>query len=208
MQPAHLCSSDPTLMPPPARVRITTMEGRRRRERRDPGALDRGRPEFQRSTHLTSTSIRRRHSPTATSSTALGTPSRRCIPRAHQHHLQGFTARGPCCSPATTRMGWSTTIIPPPDGDVGAYLDLRVPLDRPQDRRLYPTHGVPVEEHHEPWRHPRSSPAASRHPDPIRHGSEVCCDIVDVLYADVRKELHNCSALAFTLPQAPRRGCR
>ena len=47
-------------------------------------------------------------------------------------------------------MGWSTTIIPPPDGDVGAYLDsLRVLLDRPQDRRLYPTHGAPVEEHHE-----------------------------------------------------------
>jgi glyoxylase-like metal-dependent hydrolase (beta-lactamase superfamily II) len=38
-------------------------------------------------------------------------------------------------------MGWSTTIIPPPDGDLRAYMEsLRLLLDR-DDAVLYPTHG-------------------------------------------------------------------
>ena len=41
-------------------------------------------------------------------------------------------------------MGWSTTIIPPPDGDVADYLkSLQLLLDR-SDEVLYPTHGGPV----------------------------------------------------------------
>ena len=46
-------------------------------------------------------------------------------------------------------MGWSTTIIPPPDGDVAAYLEsLQVLINRPQDQRLYPTHGGHIADHH------------------------------------------------------------
>ncbi len=38
-------------------------------------------------------------------------------------------------------MGWSTTIIPPPDGDLREYMSsLQILLDR-DDERLYPTHG-------------------------------------------------------------------
>jgi glyoxylase-like metal-dependent hydrolase (beta-lactamase superfamily II) len=41
-------------------------------------------------------------------------------------------------------MGWSTTIIPPPDGDLRAYMaSLRLLLAR-DDQVLYPTHGGPV----------------------------------------------------------------
>lgn len=43
-------------------------------------------------------------------------------------------------------MGWSTTVISPPDGDMGAYFDS---LDRIQARGfdvLWPTHGPPVTE--------------------------------------------------------------
>ena len=41
-------------------------------------------------------------------------------------------------------MGWSTTIIPPPDGDLRAYLaSLQLLLDR-DDATLYPTHGGPI----------------------------------------------------------------
>ena len=94
-------------------------------------------------------------------------------------------------------MGWSTTIIPPPDGDVGAYLDsLRVLLDRPQDRRLYPTHGAPVEEHHEfvaallDHRLAREAGILAQ----LATGPKSARDIVDVLYADVRKELHKPAA--------------
>ena len=42
-------------------------------------------------------------------------------------------------------MGWSTTVIAPPDGDMADYFaSLRKLLDR-DDVRYYPTHGKPVE---------------------------------------------------------------
>lgn len=94
-------------------------------------------------------------------------------------------------------MGWSTTIIPPPDGDVGAYLEsLRVLLERPHDRRLYPTHGAPVEEHHEfvqallDHRLAREAGILGQ----LADGPKSARDIVSVLYADVRKELHKPAA--------------
>lgn len=41
-------------------------------------------------------------------------------------------------------MGWSTTIIPPPDGDLNSYLDsLRLLMPR-QEQVYYPTHGAPI----------------------------------------------------------------
>jgi glyoxylase-like metal-dependent hydrolase (beta-lactamase superfamily II) len=47
-------------------------------------------------------------------------------------------------------MGWSTTVVSPPDGDLGEYLDsLEKLLERPEDRRYLPTHGPPVEEPHD-----------------------------------------------------------
>ena len=43
-------------------------------------------------------------------------------------------------------MGWSTTVISPPDGDMAAYMaNLRRLLER-DDRSLWPTHGLPVAE--------------------------------------------------------------
>ena len=44
-------------------------------------------------------------------------------------------------------MGWSTTVISPPDGDMQAYLEsLRRCLKRTasQDQIYYPTHGAPI----------------------------------------------------------------
>jgi len=68
-------------------------------------------------------------------------------------------------------MGWSTTIIPPPDGDLAAYLgSLELLLER-SDARLYPTHGAPIDE-----------------PQPYVQ------EIVAVLYADVPKVLHKPAA--------------
>jgi len=94
-------------------------------------------------------------------------------------------------------MGWSTTIIPPPDGDVRAYLDsLRVLLERPQDQRLYPTHGAPVDNHHTFVRalldHRLAREAAIL--QQLADGPKSAKEIVTVLYADVRKELHKPAA--------------
>ena len=41
-------------------------------------------------------------------------------------------------------MGWSTTIIPPPDGNLNSYLDsLRLLMPR-SEHTFYPTHGAPI----------------------------------------------------------------
>lgn len=43
-------------------------------------------------------------------------------------------------------MGWSTTIIPPPDGNLNQYLDsLRLLIPR-SEQTFYPTHGAPITE--------------------------------------------------------------
>lgn len=93
-------------------------------------------------------------------------------------------------------MGWSTTIIPPPDGDVSDYLrSLQLVLDR-NDEVLYPTHGGPV---HDPRRYVS---ALLNHRlrreaqilEQLAEGPSSAKEIVAVLYADVRKELHRPAA--------------
>jgi glyoxylase-like metal-dependent hydrolase (beta-lactamase superfamily II) len=41
-------------------------------------------------------------------------------------------------------MGWSTTVVVPPDGDMGAYLQSLDLLRRRGDRIYYPAHGPAV----------------------------------------------------------------
>lgn len=41
-------------------------------------------------------------------------------------------------------MGWSTSVIAPPDGDMGQYLASLDKLQARNDRVLYPTHGSPI----------------------------------------------------------------
>ncbi len=93
-------------------------------------------------------------------------------------------------------MGWSTTIIPPPDGSVADYLSsLRLLLDR-DDGVLYPTHGSPI---HEPrayvatlLQHRLDRETQIR--QQIATGPQTAAEIVSVLYAGVRPELHKPAA--------------
>jgi len=41
-------------------------------------------------------------------------------------------------------MGWSTSVIAPPDGEMGAYLASLEKLKARDDRIIYPTHGSPI----------------------------------------------------------------
>ncbi len=41
-------------------------------------------------------------------------------------------------------MGWSTTVVAPPDGDMGAYMKSLEKVIARKDRILYPTHGSPI----------------------------------------------------------------
>jgi glyoxylase-like metal-dependent hydrolase (beta-lactamase superfamily II) len=43
-------------------------------------------------------------------------------------------------------MGWSTSVIAPPDGDMGQYLASLEKLKARDDRIFYPTHGSPIRE--------------------------------------------------------------
>jgi glyoxylase-like metal-dependent hydrolase (beta-lactamase superfamily II) len=41
-------------------------------------------------------------------------------------------------------MGWSTTVVSPPDGDMAHYMASVQKLEKRDDRVLYPTHGAPI----------------------------------------------------------------
>ncbi|RMF09999.1 MAG: MBL fold metallo-hydrolase [Alphaproteobacteria bacterium] len=67
-------------------------------------------------------------------------------------HTPGHTSNHVCYAlreeqalfPGDHVMGWSTTVISPPDGDMAAYMrNLRALLPRP-DVIYYPTHGAPI----------------------------------------------------------------
>ena len=70
-------------------------------------------------------------------------------------HTPGHTSNHICYAlkeeaalfPGDHVMGWSTTVISPPDGDMQAYMNsLRLCVDRAatRDRIYYPTHGAPI----------------------------------------------------------------
>ena len=67
-------------------------------------------------------------------------------------HTPGHTSNHMCFALAEEKslftgdhvMGWSTTVVTPPDGDMAAYIASVEKLERRDDRTLYPTHGAPV----------------------------------------------------------------
>jgi glyoxylase-like metal-dependent hydrolase (beta-lactamase superfamily II) len=89
-------------------------------------------------------------------------------------------------------MGWSTTVVSPPDGDMAAYLEsLRMVAGR-ADHVAIPTHGPPIPD-------PASFVNAliahrlereAQVLDAVRHGLHTIPAMVEVLYAAVRWELH------------------
>ena len=115
-------------------------------------------------------------------------------------HTPGHTGNHLCFAFAEERalfsgdhvMGWSTTIVGPPGGDVRDYLgSLQTLLDR-DDAVLWPTHGPPI-------RDPQPFLQAYRRHRLDREQQVLAClaggdqevpAIVARLYADVRPELH------------------
>jgi glyoxylase-like metal-dependent hydrolase (beta-lactamase superfamily II) len=89
-------------------------------------------------------------------------------------------------------MGWSTTVIAPPDGDMAAYFEsLRRVMAR-HDRVLWPTHGAPVTEPG-PYLEAFLAHRLEREAQvlaAVRSGRAEVAEIVKLLYADVREELH------------------
>jgi glyoxylase-like metal-dependent hydrolase (beta-lactamase superfamily II) len=119
-------------------------------------------------------------------------------------HTPGHISNHVCYSERTANvlftgdhvMGWSTTVISPPDGRIRDYLaNLERLLDR-DERVHYPTHGPPITDpgpyvagllEHRRDRERQILAEVSRGPRTVE-------EIVAVLYVDVRPELHRPAA--------------
>ena len=93
-------------------------------------------------------------------------------------------------------MGWSTTVVAPPDGDMAAYMaSLRKLLAR-DDEVYYPTHGAPVTKPQSlvrgyiAHRQAREAQILKR----LEAGDRRIADMVPVMYAAVDARLHPAAA--------------
>ena len=115
-------------------------------------------------------------------------------------HTPGHTSNHLCFALAEEKalfsgdhvMGWSTTVVAPPDGDMAAYMaSLRKLLDR-DDAIYHPTHGEPVTE---PQRFVRGliTHRKQRENQILRllgEGTDAIPAMVAMMYAMVDKRLH------------------
>ncbi len=94
-------------------------------------------------------------------------------------------------------MGWATTVVAPPDGDMTAYLDSLDLLLARDDGVYLPTHGAPIEN---PRRFVRAVRAHRLMRDAqvleqLKAGRTRIPDMVKAMYADVDPRLHKAAAL-------------
>jgi len=94
-------------------------------------------------------------------------------------------------------MGWSTTVVSPPDGDMRAYMGSLRKVAGRGDRSLWPTHGPPrfdAETYVESLIAHRESRSAQIIDFIDANGPSTVPEMVRVLYASVREELHRPAA--------------
>jgi glyoxylase-like metal-dependent hydrolase (beta-lactamase superfamily II) len=89
-------------------------------------------------------------------------------------------------------MGWSTSVIAPPDGDMAAYMASLDKLLARRDSVYWPTHGPAITE---PHRHVRAFIAHRREReagivDCLKSGCETIDAIVERLYVGLNPALH------------------
>ena len=89
-------------------------------------------------------------------------------------------------------MGWSTTVVTPPDGDMAQYIASVKKLQARDDKTLYPTHGAPVSDP-KPFlaaylehRYERERQVLAA----IKDGLDTIPAMVARMYVDVDKKLH------------------
>jgi len=94
-------------------------------------------------------------------------------------------------------MGWSTTVVAPPDGDMGDYLASLDKLLARDDVRYLPTHGAPIERP-KPFVRAIRTHRLMRDAqiiEQIRQGRARIQEMVPRIYADIDKRLHGAAAL-------------
>jgi glyoxylase-like metal-dependent hydrolase (beta-lactamase superfamily II) len=120
-------------------------------------------------------------------------------------HTPGHTANHVCYALEEEKalftgdhvMGWSTSVIAPPDGNMGDYLRSLEKLITRDDAILYPTHGSPIPDP-EPFLHAylihrrmREAQIAAR----LARGTDTIAAIVAKLYAGLQPMLTRAAAL-------------
>ncbi len=93
-------------------------------------------------------------------------------------------------------MGWSTTVIAPPDGDMAAYMASLHNLHEREDSVLYPAHGAPVTKPRQFVRgligHRRSR--ENQILKLVTGGTALITDMVPIMYKGVDSGLHPAAA--------------
>lgn len=94
-------------------------------------------------------------------------------------------------------MGWATTVVAPPDGDMTAYIDSLDRLLERDDEIYFPTHGAPISN---PKRFVRAVKTHRLMRDAqimeqLRKGRGDIRDITAAMYADIDRRLHGAAAL-------------
>jgi glyoxylase-like metal-dependent hydrolase (beta-lactamase superfamily II) len=108
------------------------------------------------------------------------------------HHMAYALVEENALFPGDHIMGWSTTVISPPDGNMAAYMaSLKKVRDRNYDT-LWPTHGPPVREVR-PFVQAYIDHRINRENQilaQLADGNLTIKSMVPVMYADVDKKLH------------------
>ncbi len=115
-------------------------------------------------------------------------------------HTPGHTSNHLCYEHVERRtlfsgdhvMGWSTTVVSPPDGSMSDYMTSLAKLERRRDLRYFPTHGAPIDN---PQSYVRALLAHRRERerqilDCISNGPASIPEMVASMYADITHELH------------------
>jgi len=93
-------------------------------------------------------------------------------------------------------MGWSTTVVSPPDGDMAAYMASLLKLLPRDDELYYPTHGPPVRDPH-PFVEAYIGHRELREKQIFAHlaeGPKTIPEMVAAIYVDVPRNLHGPAA--------------
>ncbi|WP_273280401.1 MBL fold metallo-hydrolase [Hyphomonas atlantica] len=125
----------------------------------------------------------------------IETPGHTC-----NHLCFGLREENACLS-GDHIMGWSTTVVAPPDGDMGDYMRSLDKIQAMEFDTLWPTHGSPIRGKEfvdrfitEYANHRRAREAAIL--DQMRSGQTSIPEMVKVMYADVDKRLHPAAAMS------------
>ncbi len=89
-------------------------------------------------------------------------------------------------------MGWSSTFVSPPDGDIGAYMRSLDRLTKESPRRLYPGHGAPIDAPLQRIAELRAHRLAREEAIFVRlaHGARTLPQLVAEIYTDTPTALH------------------